>query len=151
MQSRQRLANEVRNRTEILGDDLDAKIPEHTQDPLSLRNLRGLVGRRERCALVVLPIVGAVEANQVVNAEPIEKLRAAASALLEPLVPVLLDHLPAIDREPPVLACRREVVGRCPYGRVEPELVLAGPDVGAVAADHERKVPEDPNPARIAS
>ena len=59
------------------------------------------------------------------------------------------DDVPAIERHPPVLSRRAERVGRRADRRVETELVLPRPHVGAVAVDHERQVAEQRDAVRL--
>ena len=58
------------------------------------------------------------------------------------------DDVPPVDRQAPVLPGLAERVGRHADRRVQPELVLPRPDVGAVAADHERQVAEQRHAGR---
>src|SRR5205085_2374002 len=76
------------------------------------------------------------------------EVRAAARALAQPTEVLRRDHVPSIQRHPPVLSRRAERVGRRADGDVEVELVLPRPDVGAVAVDHERQIAEQRDGAR---
>ena len=101
-----------------------------------------LVGE-EAARAVLFPDERAIEADQVIDAKPVEQLGAAPRPLPEPFVAAGLVHVPAIHGQPPVLAGLRERVRGNADRRVDAELVLAGPDVGAVAAHHEGEVAED--------
>ena len=116
---------------------------EQPQHALALRDLRRLVGRHEVRAAVALAHVGAEEADQMIDAIAVVELGARAGRAPQPVVAAGGDHVPAVGREAPVLAGLRKRVRRRADRRVEPELLLPRPDVGAVAADHEGKVAED--------
>ena len=109
-----------------------------------------LVSRREVLAAVGFADEGAVEADQMIDAEAVVELGAATCPLAQPFIPGPLVHLPPVDRQSPVLPGLRERIGRHADRRVDPELVLARPDVGAVAADHEREVAEDADRGTVA-
>ena len=85
----------------------------------------------------------------MVDPIPVVKPRHAPCALAQPAVVLGGHHVPAIDGQSPVLAGRTEGVRRRADGAVEAEGVLVGPDVGAVAADHERKVTKEPGLAQL--
>jgi hypothetical protein len=104
--------------------------------------LRWFVGRREVFAAVGLAYERAVEANQMIDAESVVELAAAPRPLPQPVVVPFRNPIPAIDRHPPVLTGFREGIRRRSDRRVETELVLSRPDVGAVAAHHEREIAE---------
>jgi hypothetical protein len=76
----------------------------------------------------------------VIDAETVEELGVPPPAVAQPLEIISRDDVPAIDGQAPVLARGAERIGRRADGGVEAELVLAGPDIGAVAVDHERQV-----------
>src|SRR6185436_9432917 len=86
--------------------------------------------------------VGAVEADEVIDAVAVEEIGAAARALAKPPEILLRHHIPLIERHPPVLPGGAEGVRRRADRDIEPELMLPRPDVGAVAVDHERQVAE---------
>ena len=96
-----------------------------------------------RRAAVVRPEVGAVEADEVIDAVAVEEVRVAARAIAQPVEVALGEHVPAIHRQAPVLSGFAEGVGRHADRRIEAELVLPRPHVGAVAAHHERQVAEE--------
>src|SRR6185503_1918481 len=110
---------------------------------LAERLLRRLVGRREEPVTALLRFsVGAVEADEVIDAVAVEEIGAAARALAKPPEILLRHHIPLIERHPPVLPGGAEGVRRRADRDIEPELMLARPDVGAVAVDHERQIAE---------
>src|SRR5688572_18846351 len=133
-QTPQRLPDEVRDEAEILGNDLRAGLLEDPHDALALGDLRWFVGRREVCAAVGLAYERAVEADQMIDAKSIVELAAAPRPLPQPGVVPFGKTIPAIDRQPPVLTGLREGVRRRTDRRVETELMLSRPDIGAVAA-----------------
>src|SRR5205085_46517 len=92
---------------------------------------------------VALAHVGAEEADEMVDAEGVVDLRVAAGPRRQPLEAAGRDLAPAVGRQTPVLTGFGEGVRRRADRRVHPEIVLARPDVGAVAANHEREVAED--------
>ena len=118
-------------------------------DALALRDLRWLVGRREVLAALGLADEGAVEADEMIDAKAVVELAAAPRPLAQPLVVPFGVAIPAIGGQPPVLTGFREGVRRSADRRVETELVLPGPDIGAVAAHHEREVAEQSDLAAI--
>src|SRR3954462_5350746 len=81
----------------------------------------------------------------MVDAKPIVQIGRSPGSLLQPLVSAPLDHVPAIERQSPVLAGRGECVGWSSDRCVESKLVLARPHVGAVRADDKWKIAEDRN------
>ena len=82
---RERRADEIGHRAEILGDDLDAGLAEDAEHPLAERDLRRLVGRREeRLAAVLRPRVGPIEADEMIDAVAVVEIRAAPRALAQP-------------------------------------------------------------------
>src|SRR5439155_26736940 len=82
---RQRRANEVGHRAEILRDDLGARITEDGEHALAERELiRFLLGREGRIASIVRRRIRAIEPDQMDDAEPVEEIRAAARAVTEP-------------------------------------------------------------------
>ena len=101
-------------------------------------------------AAVLRPAVGAVEADEVIDAVAVEEIGAAPRALAQP-AEVLARRCTSqsVDRHAPVLPGRAERVGRRADRRVEPELVLPRPDVGAVAVDHERQIAEQRDAVRV--
>ena len=106
---------------------------------------------REVVAAVALANVGAIEADEVIDAEAVVEIGAAPGALPQPVVVVVAHRVPAVDRQSPVLSGLGECVGRHADRRVDTELMLPGPDVGTVPADHEGKVAEDPDAAALAA
>ena len=102
-------------------------------------------------AAVVRPEVGAIEADEMIDAIAVEQIGVAARAVAQPVEVALGQHVPAVDRQAPVLPGLAERIGRHADRRVEAELVLPRPDVGAVAADHERQVAEERDVAGVAS
>src|SRR5207253_31803 len=146
---RERRADEIGDDSEILGDDFRAGLAKDREHAFAERDLRRFVGRREERAAAVLRIgVRAVEADEVIDAVSVVEVRAAARALAQPTEVLRRDHVPSIQRHPPVLSRRAERVGRRADGDVEVELVLPRPDVGAVAVDHERQIAEQGDAAR---
>ena len=121
-----------------------AGFAEDCQHAFAERDLIGLVRRREeRLAVSPGPPVRPVEADEVVDAVAVVRARrSAVPALAQPPEIVGRDDVPAIDRHAPVLAGGAERVGRRADRGVETELVLPGPDVGAVAVHHERQIAE---------
>ena len=106
---------------------------------------------REVVMAVALANVGAIEADEVIDAEAVVEIGAAAGALPQPVVVVVAHRVPAVHRQSPVLSGLGECVGRHADRRVDTKLMLPGPDVGAVAADHEGKVAEDADAAALAA
>src|SRR5262245_2682320 len=141
---RERRADEVRNGAEILRDDLGAGRAEEIEEPLAELLLRALVGRcEERFAAVFRPAVGAIEADEMIDAVAVENIGAAPRPLAQPAVVLHGDDIPAIDRHAPVLTGGAERVGRHAERGVENELMLPRPHVGAVAVHHERQIAEE--------
>ena len=125
---------------EVLRDHARA-LRQDREHALAVAGLRGLSGGHERgLAPVRREEVRPVQADDVVHAvEPVQ-IGHAAPALGEPAEPVLLHHVPAVDREPPVLAGGAEGVRGDPDARVEAEVLAPGPHVRRVGRDHERQV-----------
>ena len=74
----ERAAHEIGHGPEILGDDRRAGLAEDRQHPFAERDLGLLVGRREkRLAAVLRPGERPVEADQVIDAVPVEQIGAA--------------------------------------------------------------------------
>ena len=110
----------------------------------------GSSGRREEALAAVLrPAVGAVEADEVIDAVAVEEIGAAARALAQPAEVFQRHDVPSIERHAPVLPGRAERVGRRADRHVEAELLLARPHVGAVAVDHERQIAEQRDAVRV--
>ncbi len=84
----------------------------------------------------------------MVDAIAVVQVAAAPRALAKPAEIVVRDHVPPIDRHAPVLTGVAEGVRRHAEGDVEMKLILAGPDIRAVAVDHERQVAEERDAAR---
>src|SRR3954462_1520832 len=81
----------------------------------------------------------------MIDAEPVVEVGRSPGSLLQPLVSAALNHFPSIERQPPVLAGRRERVGWRSDRCVQAKLVLARPHVSAVRADDKWKISEDGN------
>ena len=125
--------------------------PERLEDLHDLppeRLLRRRILGREAADAGRVAHVGAVEADHVIDAIAVEELRAAPGPGAEPAEVVALDAVPAIRRQAPVLAFGAERVGRRADGQLAVELLLVLPDVGAVGADGERQIAEEPDPRR---
>ncbi len=69
----------------------------------------------------------------------------SSRALSQPAVIVARHRLPVVDGQAPVLPGGAEGIGRRARGAIEAEQVLVRPDVGAVGADHEGHVAEQPD------
>ena len=119
-----------------------------TRSPWSVCS--GCSGGTKAASPVALADVGAEEPDQVIDAVAVVELGAAPRARREPAESAGGDRLPAVGGKAPVLAGLGERVGRRADRRVEAEVVLPRPDVGAVAADHEREVAEHADVAGIA-
>ena len=78
----------------------------------------------------------------MIDAVPVVERRRPPGAIAQPAEVGGADDIPAIRRQSPVLPGLGERVGRRADGSVDVELVLPRPDVGAVAAHHEREVAE---------
>ena len=78
----------------------------------------------------------------MIDAVAVVEMRAAAGAIADPAEVVGRDRVPAVDRHAPVLSGVAERIGRNADRGVEHEERLIGPDVGAVAVDHERQIAE---------
>ena len=100
---------------------------------------------------VARPAVGAVEADQMIDAVAVEEVRAAPRPLAQPPEILRGDHVPAVDRHAPVLSGRAEGVGRRAQRQVEPELILPRPHVGAVGVHHERQIAEQLHAVQVAA
>src|SRR5262249_48670284 len=136
----QRLAHEVGHRAEVLGDDLAAGRAKNADDRLAERQLIRFVGRREvRRAAVAGPAVGAIEADEVIDAVAVEKVGTTPRALAQPREIIAREAAPAVERRPPSLPSRADRVWGRADAHVEMNLLRAGPDVGAVEIDHERE------------
>ena len=86
-EARERRADEIGHGAEIFGDDLGAGAAEQIEHTLAERKLRRLVGRREEAvAAVARPSVGAIEADEVIDAIAVVQIGAAARALAQPAV-----------------------------------------------------------------
>ena len=91
------------------------------------------------------------EAPEVVDPDDVCEPEVLAEALDPPAVAVLREDVPAVERVPPELARRAEVVGRHPGDglgppvRVHREEAAVRPDVGAAGSDVDRDVPHDPD------
>src|SRR5436190_6722446 len=146
---RERFADEIWNRAEVLGDDFGAGGTKQAEDPLTERHLCGLIGRREKgFAPVDGAAVGSIEADEVIDPVSVVEIRAAARALSKPAVILAGNHIPAVYGHAPVLARGAECVRRHAQRCVEAELVLTRPHVGAVAIHHEWQVAEELDTAR---
>ena len=129
---RERLADVVGNRPEILRDDLGARLAEDREHAFAERDLIGLVLRREESfAAVARPAEGPIEADEMIDAVAVVEVGRPPRAIAQPAEVVGGDDVPSINRHPPILAGGAEGVGRHAERDVEPELMLAGPDVGA--------------------
>ena len=76
-------------------------------------------------------------------------MRAAARAIADPAEIVGRDRVPAVDRHAPVLSSLAERIRWHADRGVEHEERLVGPDVGAVAVDHERQIAEQTDALRV--
>src|SRR5262249_22956742 len=130
------------NDAQILRGDARAGRAEHLEHANALRDLIRLIRGHECRRAVLLAYVGTEEADEMIDAVAVVERRVAARSLREPAEAARRDLAPAIRGNSPVLAGRRKGIRRRADGRVEPEVLLPRPDVGAVAADHERKVAE---------
>ena len=87
----------------------------------------------------------------MIDAVAVEQIGAAPRALAEPAEILRRHDVPVVERHAPVLPGRAERVGRRADRHVEIELMLARPDVGAVAVDHERQIAEQRDAVRVLS
>ena len=85
----------------------------------------------------------------MIDTVSVEEIRAAPRALVQPAKMLGGDDVPPVERHAPVLARGAEGVGRRANRRVEAELVLPRPDVGAVAVDHEGQIAEERDAVRL--
>jgi hypothetical protein len=87
----------------------------------------------------------------VVNPEKVKKEGEACEALVPPLEAVLLEGVPVVDREAPVLSVVRERVGRSAGLLLEAEILRVSPnfDTEAVYADGQVAFEEDAFGTRI--
>ena len=115
---------------EAHGDKANAAHAGHLQARRLL-----LIGRELRGAAVMRPEVRAVKADEVIDPVAVEQICVAVRAVAQPVEIPLREHVPPVDRKPPVLARLAECVGRHADRRIHPEFVLPRPDVGAVAAN----------------
>ena len=88
------------------------------------------------------PGVRPVETDEMVDAVPVVEIAGSPRPVTQPAEIVGRDRVPSIGRHAPVLTGCAERIRRCAYRHVEVELVLPGPDVGAVAVHHEREIAE---------
>ena len=150
LQARQRRAHEIGNQPEVFRGDLRAGGDEQLQDAFALPALLRLVGGVERADGLAKPAgVRAEEPDEVIDAIAVVEARHAPRALAQPAIVLRGHHVPPIDGQSPVLARRAEGIRRRADGAVEAEDVLVGPDVGAVGADHERKVAKQADLAQL--
>src|SRR5262249_32865852 len=87
--------------------------------------------------------VRAIETNEMVDAEAVIEIRVAPRAVAEPPETIGRDDVPPVNRHAPVLAGLAEGIRWRTDGRIEPELILLCPDVGAVAIYHERQIAKE--------
>ena len=147
---RERLADEIRNEPEILGRDLRGRVREEREDPLALRDLIRLVAGVETTGRLANGArVRPKEADEMIDAVAVIQAAHALHALAQPAIVLGAHHVPAVDRQPPVLSGRAERVRRRARRPIESKQVLVGPDVGAVDADHEREVAEQSHVAQL--
>ncbi len=100
------------------------------------------------------PVSG--EADEMVEPHGIEPRERLRESLEPPMEAGPLERLPIIERVPPALAGRAEVVGRDAGNhrgltlRVEEEQLPVGPDVGAVVGDEDGEVADQPDAQLVA-
>src|SRR5262245_14272134 len=85
----------------------------------------------------------------MIDAVSVVQRRASAGAGAKPRKSFVGNPRPVIGRHPPVLTGGAERVGRNADRAMEMEILLMGPDVGAVAVDHKGKVAVDRDPMRM--
>ena len=84
----------------------------------------------------------------MIDAVPVVQVGAAARPLAQPPEAFRRHDVPPIERHAPVLPGRAERVGRDADRHLEAELLLARPDIGAVAIHHERQIAEQRDAVR---
>src|SRR3954465_9999430 len=90
---RQRLAHEVGDDAEVLGDDAGALLAEECEEPFALPRLRRFVARGEVGPAVAFPDEGAIEADEVIDAKAVVEAGAPPGALAQPFIVVLRHDL----------------------------------------------------------
>ena len=149
---RERGAHEIGHGAEIFGHDLGAGAAEDLEQLLAERLLPPFVGpREERIAALLRTSVGAIEADEAVDAVAVEQICTPPRALAQPAIVLAPDHVPPIDRHPPVLTAGAERIRRDAERDVEMKLVLPRPHIGTVAVDHERQIAEQLDAVRAAA
>src|SRR5262249_20727569 len=123
---------------------------QRAKDAFPLRDLRRLIGWHERAErFASFTIVGAIETDQMIDAESVVQFGRALRSFPQPLIVTFLDHVPAIERQSPVLTGRRKRIGGRSDRCIETKLLLTRPYVRAMGADDEGKVAEHRHGSRI--
>ncbi len=140
-ESSERLANEVRDDAQVLGNDLGSGVTENTQDALAECGLLRLPGRHE---YAVAPAKRAhkhsIKAHQVIDSIAVEEISVAPCPLHEPIEIALGKHVPSVGGKSPVLTRCAERIRRHTNRERRIEFVLSCPDIRAITADGKREI-----------